>query len=149
MSTPTLTAWGFFSHRARFSSVLGSQPEAMVVRLPTPAKLGPTMVGAPTAVTAWHPTHAFAAKMTDRTKLVVVSNLHNPTGVHTPLEVLADIIGSIHAIGSLSLLDVKRGDIGSTNEGYATGLLGPDSAMAADSITVHAYLGFNALSPNR
>lgn len=32
-----------------------------------------------------------AAKMTDRTKLVVVSNLHNPTGVHTPLEVLGDL----------------------------------------------------------
>ncbi len=32
-----------------------------------------------------------AAKMSDRTKLVVVSNLHNPTGVLTPLEVLGDI----------------------------------------------------------
>ncbi len=63
------------------------------------------------------------------------------------LEVLADIIGSIHAIGALSLLDVKRGDIGATNEAYATALLGPDSAMAADSITVHAYLGFTALGP--
>jgi orotidine-5'-phosphate decarboxylase len=63
------------------------------------------------------------------------------------LEVLADIIGSIHAIGSLALLDVKRGDIGSTNEAYANALLGPDSAMAADAITLHAYLGFGALTP--
>ncbi len=63
------------------------------------------------------------------------------------LEVLADIIGSIHALGSLALLDVKRGDIGSTNEAYANALLGPDSAMNADAITVHAYLGFGALSP--
>jgi orotidine-5'-phosphate decarboxylase len=62
-------------------------------------------------------------------------------------EVLADIIGSIHALGSLALLDAKRGDIGSTNSGYADGLLGPDSAMAADGLTVHAYLGFAALAP--
>jgi orotidine-5'-phosphate decarboxylase len=63
------------------------------------------------------------------------------------LEVLADIIGSIHAIGSLSLLDVKRGDVGSTNAAYADALLGPDSAMSADAITLTAYLGFAALAP--
>jgi len=63
------------------------------------------------------------------------------------LEVLADIIGSIHALGSLALLDVKRGDIGSTNAAYAEGLLGPDSAMGADAITVQAYFGFHALAP--
>jgi orotidine-5'-phosphate decarboxylase len=63
------------------------------------------------------------------------------------LEVLADIIGSIHAVGSLSLLDVKRGDIGATNAAYANALLGPDSAMNADAITLHAYLGFGALAP--
>jgi orotidine-5'-phosphate decarboxylase len=63
------------------------------------------------------------------------------------LEVLADIIGSIHALGSLALLDVKRGDIGATNEAYASALLGPDSAMEADAITLHAYLGFAALKP--
>jgi orotidine-5'-phosphate decarboxylase len=63
------------------------------------------------------------------------------------LEVLADIIGSIHAVGALPLLDVKRGDIGTTNDAYGSGLLGPDSAMEADAITVNAYLGFGALSP--
>ena len=63
------------------------------------------------------------------------------------LEVLADIIGSIHALGSLALLDVKRGDFGPTNQAYASALLGPDSAMNADAITVHAYLGFGALAP--
>ena len=63
------------------------------------------------------------------------------------LEVLADIIGSIHALGSLALLDVKRGDFGPTNEAYASALLGPDSALGADAITVHPYLGFGALQP--
>ena len=63
------------------------------------------------------------------------------------LEVLADIIGSIHALGSLALLDVKRGDIGSTNEAYAEAFLGPDSPMEADAITLNAYGGFAALKP--
>jgi orotidine-5'-phosphate decarboxylase len=63
------------------------------------------------------------------------------------LEVLADILGSIHAVGSLALLDVKRGDIGSTNEAYACALLGADSALGADAITLHPYLGFGALEP--
>jgi orotidine-5'-phosphate decarboxylase len=63
------------------------------------------------------------------------------------LEVLADIIGSIHALGSLSLLDVKRGDFAPTNAAYASALLGPDSAMSADAVTVHPYLGFGALDP--
>jgi orotidine-5'-phosphate decarboxylase len=63
------------------------------------------------------------------------------------LEVLGDIIGSIHALGSLALLDAKRGDIGATNTAYATALLGPDSAMNADAITVQPYFGFGALGP--
>jgi orotidine-5'-phosphate decarboxylase len=63
------------------------------------------------------------------------------------LEVLADVIGSIHAVGSLALLDVKRGDIGETNAAYAEGLLGKDSALGADAITLHSYLGFAALAP--
>jgi orotidine-5'-phosphate decarboxylase len=63
------------------------------------------------------------------------------------LSVLAESIEAIHARGSLALLDVKRGDIGSTNNAYADALLGPQSAMRADAITLHAYLGFAALRP--
>ena len=63
------------------------------------------------------------------------------------LEVLRDVIAAIRSRGSLALLDAKRGDIGSTNEGYAAGLLGPGSALQADALTVHAYLGFAALQP--
>ncbi len=46
-----------------------------------------------------------AAKMTDRTKLVVVTNLHNPTGVHTPLEVLGDIAALCAERGATLLVD--------------------------------------------
>lgn len=46
-----------------------------------------------------------AAKMTEHTKLVVVSNLHNPTGVHTPLEVLGDIAALCAERGATLLVD--------------------------------------------
>ena len=46
-----------------------------------------------------------AAKMSERTKLVVVSNLHNPTGVHTPLEVLGDIAALCAERGCTLLVD--------------------------------------------
>lgn len=63
------------------------------------------------------------------------------------IEVLQDVVDSIHRQGSLALLDVKRGDIGSTNQAYAQAYLGTASAFKADAITVHAYLGFQALWP--
>ena len=47
----------------------------------------------------------------------------------------------------ISVLDVKRGDIGSTMGAYARAYLDPASALAADSITVSPYLGFGALDP--
>ncbi len=46
-----------------------------------------------------------AAKMTERTKLVVVTNLHNPTGVLTPLEVLGDIAALCAERGCTLLVD--------------------------------------------
>ena len=63
------------------------------------------------------------------------------------VQVLSDILAAIRSSGTLALLDAKRGDIGSTNRGYAEGLLGPRSALGADALTVHAYLGFAALRP--
>lgn len=47
----------------------------------------------------------------------------------------------------ISVLDIKRGDIGSTMGAYARAYLDPASALAADSITVSPYLGFGALDP--
>jgi orotidine-5'-phosphate decarboxylase len=63
------------------------------------------------------------------------------------LEVMSGVIDAAHAAGSLVLLDVKRGDIGATNEAYADAFLGVYSAFRADAITLHPYLGFGALQP--
>jgi orotidine-5'-phosphate decarboxylase len=45
------------------------------------------------------------------------------------------------------LLDVKRGDIGSTSQAYADAYLDPASPLAADAITASPYLGFGSLTP--
>ena len=47
----------------------------------------------------------------------------------------------------LVLLDAKRGDIGSTAEGYASAYLAPDAAMPVDAITLNPYLGFDTIEP--
>jgi orotidine-5'-phosphate decarboxylase len=45
------------------------------------------------------------------------------------------------------LLDAKRGDIGSTAEGYASAYLARDAAMPVDALTINPYLGFDTLAP--
>lgn len=47
----------------------------------------------------------------------------------------------------LTVLDVKRGDIGSTMEGYADAYLSEGVPLEADAITVSPYLGFGSLKP--
>jgi orotidine-5'-phosphate decarboxylase len=51
------------------------------------------------------------------------------------------------AAGALLLLDVKRGDIGSTMCAYAQAYLDPAAPLAADAITVSPYLGVESLAP--
>ena len=48
--------------------------------------------------------------------------------------------------GTLAVLDVKRGDIGSTMDGYADAYLAPGAPLGADAVTLSPYLGFGALS---
>ena len=61
--------------------------------------------------------------------------------------VLERVIGLAREQGALVLLDVKRGDIGSTSQAYADAYLDPASPLAADAITVSPYLGFGSLEP--
>jgi orotidine-5'-phosphate decarboxylase len=60
---------------------------------------------------------------------------------------LVRLVGMIRERGALTLLDVKRGDIGHTLEAYADAMLGHDSPFGGDAMTVSAYLGFGALKP--
>lgn len=63
------------------------------------------------------------------------------------VEVLEDVLAGLRESGTLSLLDVKRGDIGSTMAAYAQAYLCDDSSLRADAITVSPFLGFGSLAP--
>jgi len=49
--------------------------------------------------------------------------------------------------GVIVVLDVKRGDIGSTMAAYAAAYLTDGSPLAADAVTLSPYLGFESLRP--
>lgn len=60
---------------------------------------------------------------------------------------LKRVLEDIRQAGALSILDVKRGDIGSTMAAYANAYLSADAPLAADAITLSPYCGFEALRP--
>ncbi|WP_352301926.1 orotidine-5'-phosphate decarboxylase [Kineosporia sp. NBRC 101731] len=49
--------------------------------------------------------------------------------------------------GALSIVDAKRGDIGSTMAAYADAFAGEGSPLAGDAVTVSPFLGFGSLRP--
>ena len=61
--------------------------------------------------------------------------------------VLEQVIATAREAGAQVVLDVKRGDIGSTAEAYADAYLDPNSPLAADAITASPFLGFGSLTP--
>ncbi|WP_237762679.1 orotidine-5'-phosphate decarboxylase [Arthrobacter sp. ERGS1:01] len=63
------------------------------------------------------------------------------------LAVLEEFLAAAAQAGVLTIADAKRGDIGSTMAGYADAWLRDGSALAADSVTLSPYLGFESLRP--
>jgi orotidine-5'-phosphate decarboxylase len=63
------------------------------------------------------------------------------------IAVLESTIRQLRDAEALVLLDVKRGDIGSTMRAYASAYLDPASPLRADAVTVSPYLGVGALAP--
>jgi orotidine-5'-phosphate decarboxylase len=61
--------------------------------------------------------------------------------------VLERVLADARSAGTLVLLDVKRGDIGSTMQGYADAYTSPDSPLASDALTASPYLGTGSLRP--
>jgi orotidine-5'-phosphate decarboxylase len=66
---------------------------------------------------------------------------HGWRGIRT----LSRLIEGARSAGLLVILDIKRGDVGSTNDAYAEAYLGKGAPLAADAITVHPYLGLGAM----
>lgn len=95
----------------------------------------------------------------ERFARTVVEALGDQVSVFKPQSAFFEVYGSagvaalertladIAAAGGLSLLDVKRGDIGSTMAAYAEAYLADGSPLASDAITVSPYLGFGSLDP--
>jgi len=63
------------------------------------------------------------------------------------IRILESTIRQSREAGALVLLDVKRGDIGSTMAAYASAYLDLESTLRADAITVSPYLGVGSLQP--
>jgi orotidine-5'-phosphate decarboxylase len=61
------------------------------------------------------------------------------------IRALTRLTAAARAAGILVILDVKRGDVGSTNDAYAQAYLGAGAPVEADAITVHPYLGLAAM----
>ncbi|MEU1688022.1 orotidine-5'-phosphate decarboxylase [Micromonospora sp. NPDC005707] len=61
--------------------------------------------------------------------------------------ILESTIRQLRNSGSLVLLDVKRGDIGSTVSAYASAYLDPSSSLYVDAVTASPYLGVGSLAP--
>ena len=63
------------------------------------------------------------------------------------IAVLESVVTDLVQAGTLVVLDVKRGDIGSTMTAYAEAFLAPDAQCAPDAITLSPYLGYESLRP--
>jgi orotidine-5'-phosphate decarboxylase len=63
------------------------------------------------------------------------------------LAVLEELLAAAATTDVLTIADAKRGDIGSTMAGYADAWLRDGSTLAADSVTLSPYLGFESLRP--
>jgi len=63
------------------------------------------------------------------------------------IEILERVIAGCREQGALVLLDVKRGDIGSTVQAYADAYLDPSSPLAVDAVTASPFLGVGSLDP--
>ena len=64
-------------------------------------------------------------------------------GVRAAIELTA----TARAVGMTVILDAKRGDIGTTAEGYARATLGPAPGYDADCVTVNPYMGLDTIEP--
>lgn len=60
---------------------------------------------------------------------------------------LEELIAAARDLGVLTIVDAKRGDIGSTMLGYADAFLADGSPLAGDAVTLSPYLGFGSLAP--
>lgn len=64
------------------------------------------------------------------------------------MRALARVCDAATEAGLIVLMDAKRGDIGSTAEGYASAYLAKDAPFKCDALTVNPYMGLDTLEPH-
>jgi orotidine-5'-phosphate decarboxylase len=64
------------------------------------------------------------------------------------MRALTRILEAARDAGLVVLLDAKRGDIGSTAEGYAAAFLAEHAPFPSDALTVNPYMGVDTLEPH-
>ncbi len=152
---------------AASSPALGSPEASTAARAPFGTRLreamlrhGPLCVGIdphPALLDAWGLPYSVAGL--EKFSLTVVEAAEGHAATLKPQVALYEAFGSAgmavlervlkesREAGVLSIADAKRGDIGSTMAAYATAWLSDDSPLAADSVTLSPYLGFESLRP--
>ncbi len=102
---------------------------------------------------------ASAAKCVLEWSLMMVEAMRDRVAIVKPQVALFEQLGSpgfaaleatceaASAAGLLVLVDAKRGDIGSTAEAYARGILDDDGPIGADAVTLSPYLGQDSMEP--
>jgi orotidine-5'-phosphate decarboxylase len=63
------------------------------------------------------------------------------------IAVLEKALATLRDAGTLTVLDAKRGDIGSTMAAYAMAYLSDHAPLRADAVTLSPYLGYGSLRP--
>jgi len=64
------------------------------------------------------------------------------------MKALATVSAAAKEAGMVVLMDAKRGDIGSTAEGYAAAYLAKNAPFECDALTVNPYMGLDTLEPH-
>ena len=107
----------------------------------------PDMFGGDTPEGVWKWSQAIieaaAGKVAVVKPQVSLFERHGPEG----MAALQAAAKSARAAGLIVLMDAKRGDIGSTAEGYAQAYLSPGAPVEGDALTVNPYMGLDTLEP--
>lgn len=64
------------------------------------------------------------------------------------MRALESVSAAAREAGLIVLMDAKRGDIGSTAQGYASAYLAKGAPLACDALTVNPYMGLDTLEPH-
>ena len=64
------------------------------------------------------------------------------------MRALSRVLDAAKAADLIVLADAKRGDIGSTAEGYAAAYLSDDAAFPCDALTINPYMGLDTIEPH-